>query len=180
MNNKPQLVVLPIDKRHSTTSTAKGIRMSVHHLRNSAEFVDEYIVNNGGEKIPGYVDALTQSGIREQKIYATKMVKYINDEIGTEYLYLNILHYARIQGLMDSSFVPETIEKFVNSNNKTLRKIGKQMKTMWEEKQWKEQLPNQEFLHDINTVFGGVKKQKRNTKRKRKRKRKRKTQKCNT
>ena len=82
MNNKPQLVVLPIDKRHSTTSTAKGIRMSVHHLRNSAEFVDEYIVNNGGEKIPGYVDALTQSGIREQKIYATKMVKYINDEIG--------------------------------------------------------------------------------------------------
>ena len=98
------------------------------------------------------------------------MVRYIKDTIDTEELYYNILNYAKKKSILESSFVSRTINNFENSKNKTLRDIGYEMRTRWD---------NKLHIEHINSLWGelrmlegkgGAKKQKRKTKRK--------TQKC--
>ena len=139
-----RLVIIPVADSKNT-SIAKGIRMTVYYPRLPGSVVEEYIVNKGWEKIPGYVDALTQSGLRVQKNYAKSMVRYIKDTIDTEELYYNILNYAKKKSILESSFVSRTINNFENSNNKTLRDIGYEMRTRWD---------NKLHMEHINSLWG--------------------------
>tara|TARA_B100001758_G_scaffold171495_2_gene148451 strand:+ start:47360 stop:47899 length:540 start_codon:yes stop_codon:yes gene_type:complete len=166
-NKTRRLVIIPVADT-KMYSSAKGIRMPVHYLRSPDEVVEEIIVNNGGEKIPGYVDALTQSELRIQKNYAKNMVKYIKYDIGSEELYYNILNYAKKKSIIDSSFVSRTINNFIKSNNKTLRDIGNEMQTMWDNKLHMVHINNLWGESRMLEGKGGAKKQKRKTKKKRK------------